>query len=137
MKFAVPHPALPTPAAIARLVILTAAVVLTAWSQWSAQAAPVRLADEWLRDRFIRLQASAAPETRILVVDIDEATLAAYPWPWTRSRQAELVERLVEQQPRGVALDIVMLEPGEPGGDARMATLAAHGPVVQIGRAHV
>ncbi|TFW35100.1 adenylate/guanylate cyclase domain-containing protein [Massilia horti] len=118
------------PATIARLVILAAAVVLTAWSQWSAQGAPVRLADEWLRDRFIRLQASNTPETRILVVDIDEATLAAYPWPWPRSRQAELVERLVEQQPRGVALDIVMLEPGEPGGDARMATLAEHGPVV-------
>jgi adenylate cyclase len=130
MKLAVPPLSLPSAATITRLAILAAAVVLTAWSQWSAQPASVRVADEWLRDRFIRLQATSAPESRILVVDIDEATLAAYPWPWTRSRQAELVERLLELQARGVALDIVMLEPGEPAGDARMANLAQHGPVV-------
>jgi adenylate cyclase len=120
----------PSPATLLRLVISAIAVMLTAWAQWSAAPAPARLADEWLRDRFINLQAVATPETRILVVDIDESTLARYPWPWTRSRQAELVERLVQQGARGVALDIVMVKPGDPPGDERMAMLAEHGPLV-------
>ena len=104
--------------------------MLTASLQWAGDRAPVRLLDDLLRDRFIALHASALPDERILVVDIDEETLAAYPWPWPRSRQAELIERLVEQGARGVALDIVMFKPGEAAGDMRMAMLAKHGPVV-------
>jgi adenylate cyclase len=130
MKLTAPSRALPSPATLLRLGISAIAVLLTAWSQWGGQPASARLADEWLRDRFINLQAVASPETRILVVDIDETTLARYPWPWTRSRQAELVERLVQQGARGVALDIVMFKPGDALGDARMAMLAEHGPVV-------
>ena len=117
-------------ATLLRLGISAIAVLLTAWAQWGGAAAPGRLADEWLRDRFINLQAVATPETRILVVDIDESTLARYPWPWTRSRQAELVERLVQQGARGVALDIVMVKPGDGPGDERLAMLAEHGPLV-------
>lgn len=120
----------PSPATLLRLGISAIAVMLTAWSQWGGQPASARLADEWLRDRFINMQAVATPETRILVVDIDEPTLARYPWPWTRSRQAELVERLVQMGARGVALDIVMFKPGDALGDARLAMLAEHGPVV-------
>jgi adenylate cyclase len=130
MTFTVLSRALPSPATLLRLGISAIAVMLTAWSQWGGQPASARLADEWLRDRFINLQAVSTPETRILVVDIDETTLARYPWPWTRSRQAELVERLVQQGARGVALDIVMVKPGDAPGDARMAMLAEHGPVV-------
>ncbi|GGE90171.1 adenylate/guanylate cyclase domain-containing protein [Massilia psychrophila] len=104
--------------------------MLTAWAQWSVEPASARLADEWLRDRFIQLKAVATQDSRILVVDIDETTLARYPWPWTRSRQAELVERLVQAGARGVALDIVMVKPGDAPGDARLAMLAEHGPVV-------
>jgi adenylate cyclase len=120
----------PSRTTLLRLGISVIAVMLTVWVQWSAQPAPARLADEWLRDRFISLQAVATLETRMLVVDIDESTLARYPWPWTRSRQAELVERLVQLGARGVALDIVMVKPGDPAGDARMAMLAEHGPLV-------
>ncbi|MDL2356713.1 MAG: adenylate/guanylate cyclase domain-containing protein [Pseudomonadota bacterium] len=130
MKFFLPSRAAASRAPLLRLGISAIAVLLTAWSQWGGQPATARLADEWLRDRFIVMQASAAPETRILVVDIDEASLARYPWPWTRSRQAELVERLVQDGARGVALDIVMFKPGDALGDARMAMLAEHGPVV-------
>ena len=104
-----------SPAALLRIAILAGAVLLTGWAQWTAGSALPRVGDEWLRDRFITLQTSAEPESRILVVDIDEATLASYPWPWTRARQAELVERLVQQQPRGIALDIVMFKPGDAG----------------------
>ncbi len=130
MKPSAPPRALPAPAALLRLAISAFAVLLTAWSQWPAQPASTRLADEWLRDRFIGMQLSAAKEERILVVDIDDETLARYPWPWSRSRQAELVEKLVQDGARGVALDIVMFKPGDAAGDTRLAMLAEHGPVV-------
>ncbi|MBC7859673.1 MAG: CHASE2 domain-containing protein, partial [Burkholderiaceae bacterium] len=103
---------------------------MTVWSQWLATPAPARFADEWLRDRFINLQTVDTPESRILVVDIDESSLAANPWPWRRERLAELVEILLSNGARGVALDILQEKPADTKGDLRLALLAQHGPVV-------
>lgn len=88
--------------------------------------------NEQLRDLFLRIGVSAAPEPRVLVVDIDESSTARLgPWPWPRSRVADLVETLLaDYGVRGVALDIVFPEAADPEGDARLAALAAHGPVV-------
>ena len=120
-----------TPSApLLRTGIAIAAILLTAWSQWGAAPAGARLADEWLRDHFIRLQAVDAPQSRILVVDIDETSLAKYPWPWPRTRLADLVETLLASGARGVALDILQEKPADADGDARMAMLAQHGPLV-------
>lgn len=121
--------------------------MVTLWSQY-AIVAPLSLADniwtrtilnqvsflpnEWLRDAFLRLQVSAEPEPRILVVDIDEASLAEFgPWPWPRERLAHLVEILLaEYSARGVALDILLPSATGTPGDDRLALLAAHGPLV-------
>ncbi len=130
MKLTVLPRTLPTAPALIRIGISLAAIALAALLQWDGAPASARLADEWLRDRFVNLQARATPESRILVVDIDESTLAQLPWPWSRARLAELVERLVQGGARGVALDIVMFKPGDAAGDARLAMLAAQGPVV-------
>jgi len=90
------------------------------------------LPNEWLRDAFLRLQVSDAPEPRILVVDIDEASLTEFgPWPWPRERLGHLVEILIANYAaRGVALDILLPAPTDTPGDARLALLAAHGPLV-------
>ncbi|MES2115234.1 MAG: adenylate/guanylate cyclase domain-containing protein [Pseudomonadota bacterium] len=117
--------AIPIRAAIAGIALL-----LCAWPQWQPRPAAAHAGGEWLRDHFLRWQASATPEPRILVVDIDETSLARYPWPWSRARLAELVEALLADGARGVALDILQEKPADPAGDARMAMLAAHGPVV-------
>lgn len=119
-----------SPTFLLRAAIALAAVALTAWPQWLAAPDSARFADEWLRDRFIGLRASAAPEQRILVVDIDESSLAAQPWPWPRARLASMVELLLADGARGVALDILQEKPADADGDARMAMLARHGPVV-------
>ncbi|MBA5640021.1 adenylate/guanylate cyclase domain-containing protein [Duganella sp. LX20W] len=89
-------------------------------------------AEEWLRDRYIRLHTTNAPEPRVLVVDIDEASLATLgSWPWPSSRIADLVEMLLTNyNARGVALDIVLPKAGDPDGDTRLALLANHGPLV-------
>ncbi|MEH6436540.1 CHASE2 domain-containing protein [Massilia sp. DD77] len=90
------------------------------------------LPDEWLRDAFLRLRVSDAPEPRILVVDIDEASLDELgPWPWPRERLADLAEILLtDYAARGIALDIVLPSSSSTPGDARLAVLARHGPLV-------
>lgn len=71
-------------------------------------------------DHLWRLTASSLGERRIILVDIDEASLAEIgPWPWTRPRLAELSDRLAAA---GVALqvfDIVLSAPA--AGDAQLA----------------
>jgi adenylate cyclase len=88
--------------------------------------------NEQLRDLFLRLRVTSAPEARVLVVDIDESSTASLgPWPWPRSRVADLVETLLaDYGVRGVALDILFSDAADAEGDARLAALASHGPVV-------
>ncbi|MBZ2209309.1 adenylate/guanylate cyclase domain-containing protein [Massilia sp. R798] len=106
--------------------------MLTAWSQWGPAPAPLFFGNEALRDTFLKVQKSDAPEPRILVVDIDESsTVKLGPWPWPRARVADLVETLLtDYGARGVALDILMPDPSDAAGDTRLALLAEHGPVV-------
>jgi adenylate cyclase len=122
----------PLPAKALRLLITTAAILLTAWSQWPLGAAAPDLGNEWLRDAMLRARASVAPEQRLVVIDIDEASLAqAGPWPWPRERIASLIELLLGTYgARGVALDLVLPEAADGAGDARLAMLAQHGPLV-------
>lgn len=116
----------------ARVVIAVAALLLTLWSQWGQSGQLSFFGNESLRDAFVRMQSTNAPDPRILVVDIDEASLDKLgPWPWPRARIADLVEILLTRYgARGVALDIVMPEPLDAAGDTRLALLAQHGPLV-------
>ena len=113
-------------------VIAVFAIGLSAATQWLPDAMRLYPGDEWLRDRFVQLRASALPETRISLVDIDEASIAALgPWPWPRTRVADLIERLLaDDGARGVALDIIFSEAGNAEGDLRLAMLGEHGPIV-------
>jgi adenylate cyclase len=125
-------PAALAPVQLIRLAIAFAAVLLTAWPQWQASPGQSWFGDEWLRDQFLRQQASVAPEPRVLVVDIDESSMASLgPWPWPRGRLADLVEILLnDYKARGVALDIVLPRPADAAGDQRLALLASHAPLV-------
>jgi adenylate cyclase len=122
------HPAL-RDTRVQRGLIALMALVLGAWMQWHGGGF-TGAADEWLRDKFIQLQAQTAPERRILVVDIDESSVAQLPWPWPRGRIADLIELVLADGARGVGLDILFEKPADAAGDMRLAMLAAHGPVV-------
>jgi adenylate cyclase len=51
-------------------------------------------------------------DTRVVIVDIDEASIAALgQWPWPRTELAELTRRLGEAGAETVAFDIVFSEP--------------------------
>jgi adenylate cyclase len=118
--------------ALLRWLIALAAVLLAVWAQWGPLPTNAFLPGEWMRDAFLRMQVSTKEEPRVLVVDVDEASLARLgPWPWPRTRIADLVEILLTRyEARGVALDIMLPESADNAGDTRLALLARHGPVV-------
>lgn len=123
---------LPLSIATLRVFVAAVAVALSVGMQWLPGPGNGYFSDEWLRDHFVRLQASDTAEQRVVVVDIDEASLAeAGPWPWPRARVAMLLESLLSDYGvRGVALDMVFPEPADMEGDARLALLARHEPAV-------
>jgi adenylate cyclase len=115
-----------------RWLLAVTAVLLTVAGELLPADGNGYFADEWLRDRILRLRTSNAPEPRVLVVDVDEASLAEVgPWPWPSSRVADLVEILLTHyQARGVALDIVLPQAGAIDGDTRLKLLADNTPLV-------
>ena len=120
------------PARLVRAAIAVAAVLLTVWAEWLVPPQVSFFGNEQLRDAFVRMRSTEAPEPRILVVDIDEASMKTLgPWPWPRARIADLVEILISRyDARGVALDFFLSNPADAAGDARLSLLAMHGPVV-------
>ena len=119
-------------ATLVRAAIALLALLLTVWAQWGSAPTVSLFANEWMRDQFLRVQISDISEPRILVVDIDEASLAKLgPWPWPQERLADLVETLLSHySARGVALDIVLPKAYGNEGEARLALMARHGPLV-------
>lgn len=108
-----------------------------AWPVLAAAAAAVLalLAPDTLeersRDGLTAIAPQRAPVPGVVVVDISEESLRTVgAWPWRRSKLADLVEELVGPLgARAVALDMVLPEPADREGDARLASLAAHGPL--------
>ncbi len=90
-------------------------------------------ADAWIYDAMTHA-ASEAADDRILVVAIDEKSLAELGrWPWSRRTHAGLVERLSAAGVRGTAINILLSEPAlfDPEGDAMLSqALIRSGKVV-------
>lgn len=111
---------------------------------------------EWISyDQRVRATLPEQAPDQIVIVDIDEASLAAYgQWPWPRDQVAELIERLFNQQHIALlGLDLVFAEqeqnllaqqwqqlrrdypqlaalPAPASGDQRLATVMANYPIV-------
>ncbi|MBA5777247.1 adenylate/guanylate cyclase domain-containing protein [Stappia sp. F7233] len=63
-------------------------------------------------DGMQRLWPREAGESPVRIVDIDEASIAAFgQWPWPRNRLASLTERLGELGAAAIAFDVVFPEP--------------------------
>ncbi len=106
--------------------------VLSLSLQWLApDAGLLASAERLVKDPLHRSVATTDPETRIAVVDIDEASLSAVgAWPWTRAQVADLVEALATTyQARLVGLDIVFPAAADAAGDARLAALSQFAPL--------
>lgn len=93
-----------------------------------------------LLDAFVRHAAADRPaDPAVVVVDIDEASLAAMAevagkFPWPRSVHAELVEGIAAQRPRAIVFDILFAEPDvfRPDDDAYFNQALAAAPAVYL-----
>ena len=84
--------------------------------------------DAMVRARVV----AAAPDPRMVIVDIDEATLARMApefgrWPWPRDTLATVLDHLEKQQPAAIAWDIIFSDADRlsPGGDAAFNSAVA------------
>lgn len=110
-----------------RLVLSLILVLLSAFLPWFFPLpwqGIERLAGD-ARIRLIELWHHDAQEKRIVLVDIDETSLAKVgAWPWPRNQTADLVTRLVDQDHvAGIALDMVF--PEAKAHDDRLARALA------------
>ena len=82
--------------------------------------------DDLIYDARLRATLPATREERVVIVDIDEQSLAALGrWPWPRHELARLVDHLFDDQ--GIVLlgmDAVFAEPDDSSGLRQMQTLA-------------
>jgi adenylate cyclase len=86
-------------------------------------------------DAFVKRHAATlAPDPDIVLIDIDEKSLASMEktagrWPWPRVVHAELIEGLAAQKPRAIVFDVMFteLDHFRPQDDAAFAeTVAQH-----------
>ena len=96
------------------------------WLAWQAIApGSLSLADERSSDLVWRLSASKTPERRVILIDIDDASLARIgPWPWPRSVITDLTTKL-DAQGVGLKLFDVVFPDANPGNGALSRALAA------------
>ncbi len=81
--------------------------------------------DDIIYDARLRATMPRTLDDRIVIVDIDEKSLAEVGWPWSRNRFAALVDELFDRQKVAlVGFDFVFAEPDESSGLTRMRQLA-------------
>lgn len=107
-------------------VLVTLVTALWFWPAW-------HLIEDQARDVLTaRFAVSKDTHPSVVLVDFSDASIQALGgWPLDRRKMADLVEELVGPLgARVVGLDMVFPETGDAIGDARLASLAEHGPVV-------
>lgn len=93
----------------------------------------LRQLDERSTDSLWRLSASPVPERRVVLLDIDDASLSRIgPWPWPRETMAQLARKLDEQGAGLKLFDIVFPEGRDGAGELSRALAArdAQAPAV-------
>ena len=95
--------------AISLLPVLLAVLHLLGFLPWAG----LRTLDDELYDWRLRGVMPRTLDERVVIVDIDEASLGQFGhWPWRRDRVAALVDEVVDRQQAAVmAFDVVFAEP--------------------------
>lgn len=88
--------------------------------------APIQRAEAWLYDVWLKRTAPAGLDDRVVILDIDEASLQTVGrWPWNRATMTALLEQLFDRY--GVAalgFDVVFAEPDTSSGLDTLKQLA-------------
>lgn len=94
-----------------RFLVAAVLIALAIGAAGFLQLAPVARLDNAVLDALLRATASDEPAADVVVVDIDDVSLAAVgQWPWPRYRLAALVERVAADDPAAIALDVLLPE---------------------------
>lgn len=101
-------------------VALVASLIVTALIYWNSLSG----FDNLLYDRLSDYDRPEASE-EILIIAVDEDSLDAFgKWPWPRDRHADLLSILAEAEPKAIAFDILLSEPGPIEDDMALAEAA-------------
>lgn len=91
--------------------LTVAALMVVYVLEWPAFHRMLRSFDERITDSFFQLRGAEAPSTRIVIVDIDEASLKKLgQWPWPRTVVARLIRRIANAEPAVLGLDVIFPE---------------------------
>jgi len=72
----------------------------------------IKAIDHFIYDQFLSFSASGQGSDKVVIVDIDEVSLSAVgQWPWPRYRLARLIEKISDQEPKTIGMDIILPEP--------------------------
>ncbi|HKX31486.1 MAG TPA: CHASE2 domain-containing protein [Blastocatellia bacterium] len=76
-----------------------------------------------VRDWLLRTRGAVTPPPEIVIVAIDEASIARLGrFPWPRTLAARALERIGAAKPKVIALDVLYSEPTEPEADQALTT---------------
>lgn len=96
------------PLKIEWLLIILGLCIWTYFAQWLHV---FEAFDRIAYDSIVRLSSQAADD-RVVVIKIDDQSLNKYgQWPWNRAQHARLLNQINQQQPAGILLDILFVEP--------------------------
>jgi signal transduction histidine kinase/CHASE2 domain-containing sensor protein len=76
----------------------------------------------YARDRLMQARGPMAPPDDIVIVAIDDLSIARYGrFPWPRSLTTHVIDTIASAQPKAIAIDILYSEPTSPSDDTAMA----------------
>ena len=106
----------------ARIYLIAAGVIVLALALFLSAPDFLHQVENRLYDLHFKLRGQQDVGDRVVIVAIDESSLAALGrWPWPRSRMAELTRVLSAGGAQVIAFDILFSEP-EASGELRAAT---------------
>lgn len=93
-------------------------VLMAAHAGGLIHLAPIQRAEAWLYDVWLKQTAPSGLDSRIAILDIDEASLRTIGrWPWSRDTMSALVDKLFEHYYVGaLGFDVVFAEPDKSSG---------------------
>lgn len=110
--------------------LLLAAALLPWLMLWAHGHPGLADVNRLLYDQLIRAQERVAPSDDIVIVGIDDRSLAALgPWPWSRSVHAQFLTQLAPDAPRSVLFNVFFDTPAPDGADDLLASAMTTLPV--------
>jgi adenylate cyclase len=116
---------------IGTIIIGVTGVVLAL--QWSGT---LQLLESAVLDRWLTLRPLETGESRVVIVTIDEPDISRLGrWPMSDATLAKLLEKLKQQEPRAIGLDLYRNLPVEPGHQELLKVFASTPNLIGIKKA--